>query len=143
MKYFTIEELTRSTTAARLGIDNTPTDEVMKNLTVFAEQLLDPLRELWGGPLMVTSGYRCPALNRAVGGVSNSHHLRGMAADLVTATATAADNRLLMQMLVESGLQWTQAIMERNRRGATWVHVAYDASDLRNEVLYLKLSFKS
>lgn len=135
MKYFTIDELSRSATAEREGIDNRPGSEVVRNMNVLVLRLLDPLRELWGAPLTVTSGYRCEALNRAVGGVSTSHHLRGMAADLVTAANTAADNARLMRVLVHSGLRWTQAILERNRRGATWLHVSYDESRLRNEVI--------
>ena len=137
MKYFTIEELTRSATAERLGIVNTPDAKIIENLTQLTDKLLDPLRELWGAPLRVTSGYRCVALNRAVGGVVNSHHLRGMAADLVTMANTAASHRQLMQRLRESGLRWTQAIMERNRRGATWLHVSYDPMSLRGEVLMI------
>ena len=66
MKYFTIEELTRSATASRLKIDNTPPPEAVTALTRLTERLLDPVRELRGGPLIVTSGYRCAALNSAV-----------------------------------------------------------------------------
>lgn len=135
MKYFTIEELSRSATAVRLGIDNRATPEAIENMKQLVEHLLDPLRELWGAPLMVTSGYRCLALNSAVGGVANSHHLRGMAADLVTMSNRVSENRRLMDVLVGSGLRWTQAIWECNRRGATWVHVSYDRANLGGEVL--------
>ena len=69
MKHFTIPELTRSDTAQRRSIDNTPTPEAVKNLTARVDNVLDPLRERWGAPLIVTSGYRSPALNTAVGGV--------------------------------------------------------------------------
>ena len=134
MKYFTIEELSRSATAERLGIVNKGDARIVENLTVLTDCLLDPLRALWGAPLRVTSGYRCPALNRAVGGVANSHHLRGMAADLVTMSNRVGENRRLMDVLVGSGLRWTQAIWECNRHGATWVHVAYDPADLKGEI---------
>ena len=69
MKYFTIEELTRSTTARQRGIDNTPSQQVIDNLTALVNNVLDPLRQAWGKPIHVNSGYRCPALNKAVGGV--------------------------------------------------------------------------
>ncbi|MCD7803098.1 MAG: D-Ala-D-Ala carboxypeptidase family metallohydrolase, partial [Clostridiales bacterium] len=72
MKYFTIEELTKSDTATRRGIDNTPTAEAVRNLTTLVDKVLDPLRSAWGGPIVVNSGYRCKALNEAVGGSKTS-----------------------------------------------------------------------
>ena len=83
MKYFNIEELVKSATAERLAIDNTPPRAAQQMLTVLVEQLLDPIRRRYGAPIIVTSGYRCPALNTAVGGVANSHHIVGCAADIV------------------------------------------------------------
>ena len=83
MKYFSIEELVKSATAERLAIDNTPPRAARKMLTILVEQLLDPIRRRYGAPIVVTSGYRCPALNTAVGGVANSHHIVGCAADIV------------------------------------------------------------
>ena len=73
MKYFSISELTFSTKARELRIDNTPFSyEVVDNLTNLTENLLDPIREMWGKPIQVNSGYRCPALNKAVGGKPTS-----------------------------------------------------------------------
>lgn len=74
MKYFSIEEMIKSDTAKAKGIDNTPSQEVIDNLTKLIEAVLDPLREWFGKPITVNSGYRCEALNKAVGGVSNSFH---------------------------------------------------------------------
>lgn len=136
MKYFTIPELTRSETAQKKGIENTPTPEAVKNLTALTDNLLDPLREKWGAPLIVTSGYRCPALNTAVGGVKTSHHKLGMAADLVTKENTPESNRRLFDMLLKSDLKWTQAIWEKNSAGATWVHVSYDPANLKRQIIY-------
>ena len=82
MKYFSIEELVKSATAERLTIDNTPPRAAQRMLTILVEQLLDPIRRRYGAPIIVTSGYRCPALNTAVGGVANSHHIVGCAADI-------------------------------------------------------------
>lgn len=86
MKYFSIEELVKSATAERLAIDNTPPRAAQRMLTILVEQLLDPIRRRYGAPIIVTSGYRCPALNTAVGGVANSHHIVGCAADIVGKT---------------------------------------------------------
>ena len=83
MKYFSIEELVKSASAERLAIDNTPPRAARRMLTILIEQLLDPIRRRYGAPIIVTSGYRCPALNTAVGGVANSHHIVGCAADIV------------------------------------------------------------
>ena len=68
MKYFTIAELCRSTTADNKCIDNTPAPEIREKLQTLIEELLDPIREAWGKPIRVNSGYRCPALNQAVRG---------------------------------------------------------------------------
>ena len=66
MRHFTLQELTRSDTARRLGINNTPPASAIQALHALVNDVLDPLRDAWGGPIRVTSGYRCPALNRAV-----------------------------------------------------------------------------
>ena len=74
MKYFTMTELTASATARRKGIDNTPDMQAKANLTALVSNVLDPLRELYGKPIVVTSGYRSVKLNRAVGGAARSQH---------------------------------------------------------------------
>ena len=80
--YFSIQELTASATALREGIDNRPSKCAYHLLHVLVDQLLDPIREAWGEPIVVSSGYRCKELNTLVGGVKNSHHLLGCAADI-------------------------------------------------------------
>jgi len=132
MKYFTIRELTRSATASRLGIDNAPTASVERNLTALVDNILDPLREAWGRPITVTSGYRCPALNKAVGGSRTSQHLRGMAADITT--GNKVDNRKLFQLAVDLKLPYCQLIDEK---GYAWVHVSYDPRNVKRQVLRL------
>ena len=119
MKHFTIEELCRSDTARSRGIDNTPTEEVTRNLTELVDNVLDPLREWYGKPIRVNSGYRCPALNKAVGGVANSQHLTGQAADIDV--NDRAENRRLMKH-IEDNLDFDQLIWEN---GGAWVHVSY------------------
>lgn len=132
MKYFTIPELERSTTAKRLDIDNTAPNDARTNLMALVDNVLDPLREAWGCPITVSSGYRCPRLNKAVGGVATSHHLRGMAADITT--GNRANNRRLFQKIIDLGLPFTQLIDESN---FSWVHVSYDPSNLKQQVLKL------
>ena len=95
MKYFTIRELTRSATATAEKIDNTPSQAVVDKLTALIENVLDPLREAWGAPIIVTSGYRSPALNRAVKGAPTSQHVLGEAADIHTVSDTKEDNKKL------------------------------------------------
>lgn len=84
MKYFTIAELTKSLTAIRRNIDNTPSEEIRRSLTALVDNILDPLREAYGKPIIVTSGYRCDKLNKAVKGAASSQHVKGEAADIRT-----------------------------------------------------------
>ena len=121
MKHFTIDELCRSDTARSRGIDNSPTEDVRKNLTALVGNVLDPLREWYGKPIYVNSGYRCPALNKAVGGVASSQHLTGQAADIDV--NDRAENRKLMKH-IEDNLDFDQLIWEN---GGAWVHVSYRA----------------
>ena len=90
MKHFSISELTSSATAQREGIDNRPTESAYHLLHVLVEQLLDPIREAWGEPIVVSSGYRCKELNALVGGAKNSHHMLGCAADITAPLCSQA-----------------------------------------------------
>ncbi len=96
MKYFTENELTRSAMAEKLGIDNSPTPEAIKNLESLVCNVLDPLREKFGRPILVNSGYRCSELNKADGGAKDSDHLFGMAADITSGTRYG--NQVLFDM---------------------------------------------
>jgi hypothetical protein len=129
MRYFTIAELTASETARRKGIDNTPTEDVKRNLEALVENVLDPLREAWGAPLTVNSGYRCAALNAAVGGAKKSQHLTGCAADITTGTTEG--NRRLFEVCRGMGLPYYQLIDEYGYR---WVHVSYNGTPARREL---------
>lgn len=132
MQYFTIEELCRSTTAEKRGIDNTPTPEVVGNLTLLVDNVLDPLRKSWGGPITVNSGYRCPELNKAVGGVANSEHVLGRAADITVGSVSR--NKRLLSLVKSLDLPFRQLILEN---GGAWVHVSYNKDDIKKQVLYL------
>lgn len=130
-KYFSINELTYSNTAVKYGIDNTPTKEVLNNLNVLA-LFLDKVREMWGKPLIVNSGYRSPELNKKVGGVYNSNHLKGEAVDLTT--GNKSDNIKLFNMIKNSSLDFDELIDEKK---GSWVHLAYRKVGNRRKVLSL------
>ncbi len=134
MTYFSISELTASATALREGIDNRPSKCARELLHVLVEQLLDPIREAWGEPIVVSSGYRCKQLNELVGGAQYSHHLLGCAADLIAGNKTEHRRlfRLIKQMLQEGRIRFTQLIWEG---GGRWIHIAYVPSDLRCQVI--------
>lgn len=119
IKYFKLSEFINSSTAKRLGINNMPTFEIVDNLNRLADYL-DGIREKVGIPILVSSGYRCPLLNKAVGGVPNSQHLKGLAADLL-----CADMSKLESVLRETG-GFNQLIKE-HRKGSPnsfWYHVS-------------------
>lgn len=129
MKYFTMAELTKSETAMRKKIDNTPTEAVKKNLTALVDKVLDPLREAWGQPIVVSSGYRCPKLNRAVGGVASSQHTLGQAADIHTVSDKPSENKKLYDLIKNLELPVDQCI---NEYGYNWIHISYGPRNRRS-----------
>jgi len=135
MKYFTIEELTKSETANKLKIDNTPNEKVKENLTALVDNVLDPLRELYGKPIYVNSGYRCEKLNKIVGGVANSQHATGEAADIEGYNRSVNENKKLFNLILTSDLPFDQLINENN---FAWVHVSYKKNG-KNRRQVLKL----
>lgn len=136
MKYFTIEELSASTEARKMGIDNTPTPEARANLTDLADAVLDPLRERYGYPIHVSSGYRCPRLNKAVGGSPTSQHVKGEAADIYV--ANKRDKAMLFSMIYYL-LPFDQLIWEKGDDEApAWIHVSYRGGNNRRECLRTK-----
>ena len=131
MKYFTIKEMCSSSTAQSKGIDNTPTAETISNLTELINNVLDPLREMYGKPIRVSSGYRSEQLNRNVNGSKSSQHRLGMAADITT--GDVIENRKLFQ-LIQLNLPFDQLIDEKN---FSWVHVSYNPKGNRKQILKL------
>lgn len=131
MKYFTIKELIKSSTAEAKGIDNTPTPEVERNLTALVENVLDGVREIYGKPITVNSGYRCPELNKAVGGSATSDHVKGFAAD-ITGGSKEENERLFN--IIKHNFHFSQLIDEKN---FSWVHVSYNPNNLKNQTLKL------
>ena len=126
-QHFTLAELTASTTAQRLGLNNTAPPEIVPRLTLTAE-MLERIRATLGVPVIVTSGYRAPAVNRAVGGVTSSDHTQGHAADIVApGYGTATQIARTLAPLV-SVLSIGQLILE-GVKGKQWVHVSTRVPD--------------
>lgn len=135
MKYFTIQELTASPTARRKGIDNTPDEKAKAALEKLVEHILDPLRVAWGKPIVVTSGYRSPKLNRAVGGAAKSQHCKGEAADIRTLSDRRWENRQLFELIQKLNLPYDQLIDEYDY---DWVHVSFAEGRNRHQELHVK-----
>lgn len=132
MKYFSIKELCKSDTAIRKKIDNHPTPEIENNLKTLIEECLDPIREKYGKPITVTSGYRCDRLNREVGGKSNSQHLKGEAADLVG--NTNVKTKEIFDIAKQLG-NYDQLLFETNGKGSKWVHISYKKTGNRKQCI--------
>ncbi len=127
--HFKLSEFIRSDTAARLRVNNTPSPAHMANLERLA-LALEEVRELLGHPLLITSGYRSPALNRAVDGSSTSSHSQGLAADF-HCPGYGSDMEVC-QAIADSGIQFDQIIYEQAR--STWVHFGI-GDKMRRQVL--------
>ena len=124
-----MEEFERSSTADRLGIDNRVPEALLPNLKTLCEVVLEPLRAFAGKPIVISSGYRCPALNRAVGGASQSQHLRGEAADLHL--PSIAEGRTWFRWLI-ANTTFDQLIWEPDCHGSHWIHVSCKADPRQN-----------
>lgn len=120
--YFQLAEFLRSSKAKALHIDNTPSFEVVDNLKELRDNILNPLREEFGEPIIVTSGYRCPKLNAAVGGSVNSQHMLGQAADIKAAKGGIEANRRLFAIIQRLALPFDQLVVEYNY---SWLHISY------------------
>lgn len=125
---FTLEELTHSDTAVAKGIKNEPGDRAKENLKTLCVRLLQPLRDAYGEPFYINSGYRCLKLNELVGGVPSSQHTVGQAADI-----RVNEPRKLLTELLKSRLEFDQAILY-----PTFLHLSYNSANNRKQVLYAK-----
>jgi hypothetical protein len=122
--HFTIEEMYASATANRLGIDNKPSVQKMINLVYLCAYVLEPLRVAMKEPIKIGSGFRCQKLNKAVGGVYNSQHLKGQAADLCI-DGDIQKGRKWFEY-IRKNLLFDQLIWEKNpETGSCWVHVSF------------------
>jgi len=132
--HFTLAEFTASDTATHLRIDNSPTPAHLKNLKATAAQMESVRRLLGGKPIQVTSAYRNPVVNRAVGGVPNSDHALGWAVDF---TCTGfGDPLAICRAIAASEIQYDQLIHERKPNGAWWVHISFHPRMRRQNLTY-------
>ena len=129
-KDFKFSEFTKSDTATRLHINNAITSwEVRDNIKALVDDVLQPLRDAWGGPLFINSGYRCLELNKAVGGVPTSQHVLGEGADV-----GCTDPYALAKLVKKTRLDFDQMILY-----PSFVHLSYKREGKnRNQILYNK-----
>ena len=140
-KNFTLAELTKSNTATRLGISNTPDKEGIHKLRLLATELLQPLRNAVG-PLRVTSGYRSESLNKAIGGSNKSQHTKCEAVDLQFVKRGRMDNMRIFNAIVTLGLDFDQLILEfggataeKDSDNPDWIHISWKIKENRRQIL--------
>lgn len=126
-EHFTLEEFTRSTTGERAKINNSVPAQLMPNIKLTANKL-ECVRKVLGFPIIITSGYRCLALNTQVGGSPTSAHTKGLAVDFHCAYGTP---KAICQRLIDAGVQFDKLIQEYNQ----WVHIGFSPSNNRQIVL--------
>ena len=131
--HFTLDEMLKSQTALRLGLDNTPDTDEMKSLLALCENVLEPVRIHWAKPVVVNSGFRALRVNRAIGSRDSSQHAKGEAADI---EIPGIDNLVLYYWIAEE-LDFDQLILEfyNGEPSSGWVHVSYVGLENRNQTL--------
>ena len=128
--HFSLEELVNSDTATRLGIDNTPTVEVIDNLTFLANEL-EYVRTILGHPMLISSGFRCYALNDHLGSNRTSSHTKGLAVDFIC--PSFGNPRSVCDAIIAANVNYDQLILEFGR----WVHLSFHPEDPRNQALII------
>jgi len=136
-EHFTLEELTKSSIADKYKINNTPNATMINELRRLCNDILEPIRQRYGKPIIVTSGYRCPLLNKKVGGAKNSDHRYGSATDL---RAKDGNNKelwdIIIQMIKEEKITCRQLINEYN---LSWIHISQNNrynGYRKNQIIY-------
>ena len=131
-KHFTLEELTRSDTAVRFGIDNEPGSEETENLVRVCDMILEPIRHRYDTPILPSSGYRCLELNRKIGSSDKSQHTKGQAVDF---EVKGVPNMEVASWIMDN-LDYDQLILEFYKEGqpnSGWIHCSYVGNENRNE----------
>jgi hypothetical protein len=138
-KDFTLEELTHSATADRLKIANKPTDCELNSLLALCRNILQPIRDKYGKPIIVSSGFRCAKLNKAVGGSKTSQHVKGEAADIHTVSDTKASNKALFGLIVKM-IQKDQITVGQliNEYDYNWIHISLPTKEHKNQIFNIK-----
>ena len=134
-KHISYKEGVYSITATRRGIDNVPNDEQLANMELIAEKVFEPLRKYVGGPIKINSFFRCPKLNKAIGGSKTSQHCKGLAMDIDDTFGVVANSD--MYNYIKNNLDFDQLIWEfGDDDNPNWVHVSYvSKEDNRNRCL--------
>lgn len=134
--HFTLAEFTRSESAKRHGVSNTPTPEHLENIKVLCEKVLEPIREYFGHPINISSGYRSKILNHYIGGSLKSQHMEGKAVDLdLQETGYGTTNKMLFDY-VKDNLDYDQIIFEfGTEKEPDWVHISYNKGKNRKQAL--------
>ena len=130
-KNFTLSEITHSNTAKRLGIDNSPNKEHLENIKVLVNDLIQPMRSALG-PIRISSGYRNPQLNHAIGGSSRSQHCKGQAFDVQFWEDGKMCNKKIYDWVIKSGIEFDQMI---NEFDFSWIHISLKKENNRNVIL--------
>jgi len=130
-KNFSLAEITRSSTAKRIGIDNAPNKEHLNNIQALIRKVVQPLRDAIG-PVRISSGYRSPALNRAIGGSNKSQHCKGQALDLQFWENGEMNNKKIYDWILSSGIDFDQMI---NEFDYSWIHISFNEFKNRKQVL--------
>ena len=131
-KNFALKEFTKSVSAIRSGIDNSPSPEHIRNIQLLVKFVLQPLREALGSPIRITSGYRSEALNKLIKGSKRSQHCKGQAADLQFRVDGVMDNKAIWDKVIELGLPFDQMI---NEFEFSWIHISYNHEHNRKSLL--------
>lgn len=138
-KHLSLAEVSRSETAKRRGINNTPSGEHLENFKKLAENIFEPIREHFGVPIHISSGYRSKELNAAVGGSATSDHCVGSAIDIDMDDSTNGVTNNQVFNFIKDNLKFKQLIAEFPVNGKlSWVHVAYNENNLKNQILVAK-----
>jgi len=136
-EHFELEEFYQSPTAEADNINNYPPEWVISNLQYLVDELLEPLRVKLDKPIHITSGYRCPELNEAIGGVSKkkvvSQHTKGQAVDIKLGDRTKEENKIMFDTIAEN-FDYDQLIDEQDYK---WVHVSLVKENNRHQILHL------
>lgn len=130
---FAYDELIHSSTALKKKIDNTPSDEEKENLIRLTKEILQPIRTKYGKPITITSGFRCEKLNKAVGGVKTSQHLKGEAADIICENNKELWN-VIVEMVKNNEITVGQLI---NEKKLSWIHISLPTKNHKNKIFAL------
>lgn len=135
-KNFKLDEFERSVTANKLGIDNrikNSEPEIASNILYMCRNVLQPIRDAYGKPITITSGYRCSKLNEIIGGAKNSQHLKGEAVDIKCDSMYTLWT-MIMEMIKSGKIEVDQVIDEKN---LSWIHISLTKNKNRNQILHL------